>query len=787
MDNIMGDDVGNSNLFKYINRSQFVKDNPEFFLTLFQSMPVNINVLNCEFEVIMCNESSFTLFGCESETEYLNNFTQLSPLYQPNGVASADQFSEYLTDAFENGGKTFDWLHCDLSGNAIPTTITLLHLNVSEHKEEDVLVGFIQDERLNTAEKETELAFNKKLEAILDATPLCLNVWNSEHQNIMCNHKAVTLFELKNEQQYLDEFFKLSPKYQPNGKLSKELVMINIEKAFNSGYVQFKWLHCRLDGMEIPTEIILTKIGIKDDDGFELVAGFTRDLRGELAGNDELEEKEIDDYFLNHISDKRLFKSLATLADELFFAADIRTSNVQYFGQLREKLGFNAAKNNAIDSLYDNDTIFEDDIPILMQLIQDIKNGITKPVDLRLNYEDKIPRYFRIVYKIIFDKEQNPIFVVGKIISIHKQKELEIQAKTDLLTNCYNKITTEAEITSIIEEGTEAQQHVFFIVDIDNFKAVNDSLGHHFGDLVLSEVATNLKACFRSQDIVGRIGGDEFIGFAKDLSDMNVLIKKAETIANAFHNTYSGENADYKISGSIGVARYPLDGTSYSELYKAADKAMYQSKKKGKDCYTFFNNEFALGTMRNRTMLENASRMANSYFDAEIISTVFHLLYETNDITSSINAVLKFLGKRLNVDRCYIFETFDRGENYSNTYEWCTSNTTSEIMNLQNLTKELLSDFLINSSTEGIVYSNDLSVLEAEGAFSLMADQDIKSFLHAQFKRNDIVKGFLGVDDCSAPRVWSDKEINSILYSAKTISTFLLIANERAKTIQSID
>ncbi len=250
-------------------------------------------------------------------------------------------------------------------------------------------------------------------------------------------------------------------------------------------------------------------------------------------------------------------------------------------------------------------------------------------------------------------------------------------------------------------------------------------------------------------------------------------------MAKSFRNTYSGEKNEYKISGSIGISRFPLDGNCYEDLYKAADKALYQSKKRGKDCFTFYSKELVDGTMRNRTLLENANRAANDYADTALIATIFNLLYETKDISSSVNIALKLLGAKFSVDRSYIFETFDGGSTYANTYEWCAPGITAEKNNLQCLTAEVLADFFNDASPEGIVFSNDLTVLTADGAYEVMDNQGILSFLHSQVRKDDIVEVFLGFDDCTTHRIWTETEINTITLLSKLISTFLLVERQK--------
>ncbi len=611
--------------------------------------------------------------------------------------------------------------------------------------------------------------FAQVLKAVLDAAPFCAFVFDENLNCLNCNQYAVELFGADCRAKIVESFQLLSPKHQPNGELSDSLMKICLEKALSTGYVKFNWLHCDLNGDEIPSEVKIYKLYIDGVDEV-ILAGFVRDLRSELAGSEENSWEQHVSF--SEISQKRLFNMVTDMSDEWFFVLDTRTSMVQYFGKGSKAFGLSTEKELFPDKLIERKIVYNEDLSRFIDFTENIKKGNFRPVDLRLLSEDGIPHYFRMTCNAVFDNNNKPVFVVGKAFDINEQKHLEIRSQTDLLTGCYNKITSETLISDAITNNKHSS-HVLFIIDIDNFKAINDNLGHHFGDIVLSEVANNLRSCFRNADVIGRIGGDEFIVFLKDVFSEDIIIDRANKIASAFKNTYSGEHNDYKISGSIGIACYPKDGKNYEELYKASDKALYQSKLRGKDCYTFYTEELLDGTMKNRTTLENADRIANSYFDSELVSTVFNLMYESRESNTSLGAVMQFLGKRTNSDRCYIFETFDKGKTYHNTYEWCKEGINPEIQNLQNLTKEVLHDFFVRSDEKGLFYSNDLRELVADGAFDLMNDQGIKSFLHAQIKEDDYVKLFIGLDDCTKTRVWNEKEINSVLYAAKMLSIFI--------------
>jgi diguanylate cyclase (GGDEF)-like protein len=127
------------------------------------------------------------------------------------------------------------------------------------------------------------------------------------------------------------------------------------------------------------------------------------------------------------------------------------------------------------------------------------------------------------------------------------------------------------------------------IIDIDNFKDVNDSHGHLFGDSVLTEISGKLRDMFRSSDILGRFGGDEFIVFLKNMSDKEMIAEKARMVCDIFRDTYTGKNKDYKISGSVGVSLYPNHGKTFSDLFHKADSALYDAKCRGKDCYVIYD------------------------------------------------------------------------------------------------------------------------------------------------------------------------------------------------------
>ncbi len=181
------------------------------------------------------------------------------------------------------------------------------------------------------------------------------------------------------------------------------------------------------------------------------------------------------------------------------------------------------------------------------------------------------------------------------IYTISKNKErgrkLEDKADMDMLTELTNKSATERMIAEYITDHPNGHG-VLFILDIDNFKKVNDTMGHAFGDTLLKTLGKEIRTEFRVTDIVGRTGGDEFMIFLKDVNDDLIVEREANRITRFFHDFKAGgDYVKYSATASIGVAIYPSDGSTFKDLYVAADQALYRAKKRGKNQLVFYDEE----------------------------------------------------------------------------------------------------------------------------------------------------------------------------------------------------
>ena len=189
-----------------------------------------------------------------------------------------------------------------------------------------------------------------------------------------------------------------------------------------------------------------------------------------------------------------------------------------------------------------------------------------------------------------------------------KEKQISILAYSDALTKLPNRAALEHRLTKAIARAArECRPLAVFFIDLDNFKNINDSLGHDKGDQVLIEVAERLSSTIRSEDTLCRLGGDEFILLSESVDDVNAVYNLASRILAALKQPVHLRPSTIYINASIGISLFPNDGRTTQELIKNADMAMYKAKSEGKNKFVMFTREMN-DKLLHRIRTENAIR-----------------------------------------------------------------------------------------------------------------------------------------------------------------------------------
>lgn len=170
---------------------------------------------------------------------------------------------------------------------------------------------------------------------------------------------------------------------------------------------------------------------------------------------------------------------------------------------------------------------------------------------------------------------------------IRDKERLKIKSEIDTLTGLYNRESTISQIIECIGDSAPLKNHALLFIDLDHFKQVNDQLGHPFGDTVLQKIAEMLRLLFRKDDVIGRIGGDEFLILLKNVNSQADASKRASMIFRTVPLYQVKNNREIFVTCSVGGAMYQGDGKSFDTLYREADQALYQAKKKGRNTIVF--------------------------------------------------------------------------------------------------------------------------------------------------------------------------------------------------------
>lgn len=200
---------------------------------------------------------------------------------------------------------------------------------------------------------------------------------------------------------------------------------------------------------------------------------------------------------------------------------------------------------------------------------------------------------FHIDGKVIY-KHNNEKVVLGILRMLDQREEDAIPYYAtaegkDSFTGLLNKRACAEYATEILASDNEI--HYMAMVDIDNFKNVNDTFGHMYGDVVISQVASIINSSLNGRGIVGRFGGDEFFIFTNWITSEMQLRAFLTSIRKRVQNTFEMQKQNCKVTLSIGVSKAPTDGSTYDELFKKADKCLYLAKFKGKNRFVIYEED----------------------------------------------------------------------------------------------------------------------------------------------------------------------------------------------------
>ncbi len=486
--------------------------------------------------------------------------------------------------------------------------------------------------------------------------------------------------------------------------------------------------------------------------------------------------KNHEDYLMRQM---RFHQSLTQLSEGILLEYDIANNCLTHAERWEEHFGYPPVFSNLRFQSDSLPHIHPDDIYMIRSAFSRIV-GQEKGAFVDVRIANSIGRYIwcRIRCRADIGPDGKPERITGIIYNINDLKtdalKQKRKAEYDGLTNLLNKDSAQHAITEYLESRQPDFLAAMLILDMDNFKAVNDTLGHLYGDAVLTQIGNTLHSLFRPQDVVGRIGGDEFLILLKDIPDRNLVLDRCQLMVDTFREMLRKLMPKLQVSVSIGAAMAPTHGTTYADLFHHADEALYTAKRNGKGQFHLYDAQDAYDSLKeiSLTRIDTGEILPDG--DDSLIRFVFRRLYESRNLQTTINELLAFIGTRFNVSRAYIFENNDDNTACSNTFEWCNMGIEPQIDTLQNLSYETdLKGWPDVYKENGVLYCADISELQPH-IREIVEPQGIKSMLHCAILDQGVFRGYVGFDECTANCLWTQGQISLLQFMAEVLAVFLI-------------
>lgn len=506
----------------------------------------------------------------------------LDPFLAHLPAEDADRFIATV-DQVRSSGECAELVHCLVREDGeLRTVRETLRTMVDDSGRTLRLIGTLQDvTEQYLAEgrlRESEEKYRRLFEMSDD--PMWLIV---DRKFVIANQAAARImgYASVNELVYAHPS-QLSPELQLDGRPSREKADEMMQIAFRSGYHRFEWEHQKKDGTSFPVEVSLTRIPFE---GRQALFCIWRDITEVKRIQQALREKTL------------YLDSILSASERVAIIATDAAERIQYYNPSSEKLFELPAKRALGMSLRElQQTQGMDEQKNALGLKQALAQG-------EYCFTMQIPRADGIHF---IDARISPVFsgrseFVGYMLMCEDVTEqrraaelIEYQASYDELTSLPNRrLFMDRLNQSLARTKRREQRGAVLFFDLDNFKNINDSLGHPVGDELLRQVAQRIKRGLREEDTVARLGGDEFVVLISELAEnekeaLTQVQLLAEKIRHRLIVPYAIDTHELHVSASIGIALFPVADESPDDILRQADTAMYRAKESGRNVVRFF-------------------------------------------------------------------------------------------------------------------------------------------------------------------------------------------------------
>lgn len=476
---------------------------------------------------------------------------------------------------------------------------------------------------------------------------------------------------------------------------------------------------------------------------------------------------------------KNLYLKAISSSDEMIFEYHLKDDIFVYY-KLVEENGNVVNKANVrtqfINSLESSKDIHPDDVIYFDELSQD---RISHPFDVRIRRSHQKPgQYTRMRVHASTQKDGDKVIrVLGTIRPIEEVKTNDnlskFNSERDELTGLLSKTKAKRSIEEYLRNSTVASSFALMILDVKSFKQVNQQFGHMFGDNVLVQVADCIIENTKRSDIVGRLGGDEFIIFIKNASK-SAVDSICDKIRRGIKNIYVGE--DIHIDASIGGVVVKDPTKSFEELFKTADNALYEivNQRSGVNITESILDK-AVANLNYSYVADRNIRNVTGSKEKRLSELIFELLEQARDVDRALDTVLALIGEKKNLSRISILRR--SGDKLLVTKQWAGRG----VSQVDSIDADVFNEY--NKSAQNNFEEDGMGTITLETAAKYdpekareIISEGAKSIMYCNMMEFGEVVGTIAYVDCKEEREWSDIDFKAYRTITRMISAYTLKA-----------
>ncbi|MBU8906285.1 sensor domain-containing diguanylate cyclase [Desertibacillus haloalkaliphilus] len=324
--------------------------------------------------------------------------------------------------------------------------------------------------------------------------------------------------------------------------------------------------------------------------------------------NQLLHEKEqIKDRLMVVSNKKEEYENLFNSLDGAIYSFDLSNQDIYYSAGINEVYGYSQDAFKDHHELW-KEMVHEEDVTKVEEAEKQLLTGETVRVEYRILHPELGQRWLIKISSPTLNKDGILTKINGQFMDITDRKELENKLKQmayyDELTDLPNRKYLYSYIRKALARAKRSKHNFsLMFIDLDDFKIVNDTMGHEVGDKLLKAVVNRINDCIREEDLIARIGGDEFIVVFEETTKDQIEVISSR-LFNSVALPYTIDENEVNISVSIGISMYPDDGEDKETLIDHADKAMYFAKSTGKNNYKIYTHDLHEVKSNNIGLLE---------------------------------------------------------------------------------------------------------------------------------------------------------------------------------------